>query len=752
MDDKTSFPSRQPGFTLFCGGGWLCPAGSARSAGAPPGERAAAGATAGPPPAGAAAPMLGPGEALVLNDPIKTISVDDAGEVKSLLHEIAAEQAQGRYVAGYLAYEAGAAFGLAVKHSDGLPLAWMAVYVQESVRRLTAKEWSAVVAAVDTARIAGLLAGAAPRLSVTRDEYSRAIGCVRELIAAGDTYQVNYTVRARFEPALDPFDYFLALVRRQPVPYAAYLDLGDTQMLSLSPEQFLRRQGTVIESMPMKGTRPRASDPNADADLAWELITSQKDRAENLMIVDMVRNDLGRVSRAGSVRVPALYSVEPYRTVWQMAGTVTGRVRREATPVDLMAAAFPGASITGAPKYHTMEIIADLETEPRGIYTGTVGLFLPVRDAEEGAGPTGGARGPGRAAGDRRGGDAYEEARGFVGGLSRSSGGETDPVADSADGTPAPPALPGGDFTCNIAIRTLVHQNGRFRLGVGGGIVWDSESGDEYQEALAKAAFALVPADGRWDPPSPAERVRSAGIGLFETMLLEGRPSGDGPPLGRRGHGDADRIAAGDLVRYRDLAAHLDRLAGSAATLGLTFDRALAETVLENLAWSTQDAVVVRLDLGHAGDLRVSTRPVPQSYPEPIALLVSPFRTDPYDLLLAHKSTARRLYDRERERAQTCGCQEALFLNQLGRVTEGAVTNVFARFGGAWVTPPVSDGLLPGIWRAAYVAETGAQEWSLTLEGLLEADEIVVGNSIRGAIPVGAVSLNDLEGLADPAT
>jgi para-aminobenzoate synthetase/4-amino-4-deoxychorismate lyase len=695
-----------------------------------------------------------------LTGPYRVLSAQSAEEVPGLLNEIAAEQARGRWVAGYLAYEAGAAFGLTVRPSDGLPLAWMAVYPPAGVRRLSEAEWAELTGTVDVAAVAGLLADVTPRLSVTPDEYARAIGRVRELIAAGDTYQVNYTVRARFDLAIDPFDYFLALVRRQRVPYGAYLDLGPSQMLSLSPEQFLRRRGTSIESMPMKGTRPRGSDPDRDADVARELISSQKDRAENLMIVDMIRNDLGRVSRAGSVRVPALYAVEPYRTVWQMASTVTGRIRREATPADLLAAAFPGASITGAPKHHTMEIIAELETEPRGIYTGAVGLFLPARP-------------PDQASSGRAPAVADDQDRGFVGGLSRSSGGEADPAVDGG-GTPggtgeaaAPVAAAGGDFTCSVAIRTLVHQQGHFRLGVGGGIVWDSRSGDEYQEALDKAAFALLPADGRWEPPTLVERARAAAIGLFETMLLlaqeeggspdPGDASHPGPPHPRGGDGrpgspgpTGDRLP-GPLARLPHLAAHLDRLAASAFALDLTFDRTLAETVLEDLAWSTTDAAVVRLDLGRGGQLRLSTRPVPEPHPGPITLLVSPFRTDPYDPLLAHKSTARRLYDRERERAQAIGCHEALFLNQLGLVTEGAVTNLFARFGRHWVTPPVSDGLLPGIWRTAFLARTVAEERSLTLETLLGADEIVVGNSVRGAMPVGAVWLNELDGLVSSA-
>jgi para-aminobenzoate synthetase/4-amino-4-deoxychorismate lyase len=726
LDDQVKSLTAERGFALFAGGGWLLPRGS-----------------------------LGPREALLLRDPCRLLSADQAQEVPTLLSELAEEQARGHYVAGFLAYEAGAAFGLTVRPPDELPLAWLAVYPRENVQRLSAEEWATVLAQAAGPAPADAPTNASLRLSVTPQEYEQAIGQVRELIAAGDTYQVNYTVRARFELSVEPLAYFLALLRRQPVPYAAFLDLGEAQVLSLSPEQFLRRRGTLLQSMPMKGTRPRSADLEQDAELAWRLITSPKDRAENLMIVDMVRNDLGRVSRAGSVRVPALYAVEPYRTVWQMASTVTGRIRREARPLELLRATFPGASITGAPKYHTMEIIARLETEPRGVYTGTVGLFLPAGGAADtlpggaaladagpaAAGPAGagsaGAGPAGAAPMDAAPKNATfpDEALPFVSGLSRSSGGEDDSAALSPDAVSSQARGPGGDFTCNVAIRTLVHRSGKFRLGVGGGIVWDSEPKDEYQEALNKAAFALLPAEDGWEPPSLAERVRAGGIGLFETLRLAERPS----------HMAAS--ASEELRRYSDLAAHLGRLASSAQTLGLPFDREQAEQVLLEVALATAEAVVVRLDLEVGGCLRTSTRPLPAPYEQPITLLVSPFRTDPYDDLLLHKTTARLLYDRERRRAEACGYQEALFLNQLGRVTEGAVTNLFARYGDHWVTPPLSDGLLPGIWRARYLAEKAAAERSLELEELLEADEIVVGNSIRGTLPVGAVVVNDLRDL-----
>lgn len=687
-------------------------------------------------------------DALFLSDPLDILVAQHPQEVTSLLHEVTAQQQSGRYVAGFLTYEAGAAFGFTVRPraADALPLAWMAVYEPERVIRLGMREWESLLAQVDVARVASALAGVKPRLSVSPAEYDEAIRRAREYIAAGDTYQVNYTVRGYFELSaaeassatrpteqvlpirptgqgltIDPLDYFLALVVRQPVPYAAFLDLGEAQIISLSPEMFLRRRGTCLESRPMKGTRPRGTTHAEDVALAYELAESEKERAENLMIVDMVRNDLGRICRPGSVRVPALYVLEPYRTVWQMTSTVSGQVNPRATLAEIMAAVFPGASITGAPKHHTMEIIAELETEPRDIYTGTLGLFLP-----------------------------------------------------------------GGDFTANIAIRTIVHRNGHCRLGTGSGVVWDAAAAAEYEETLAKAAFATPPSNDTW-LPNPARQLRvaaqpaartaeSSGFCLFETMLLKPvhevtpmtgttAPAISSPSMATSPANPSTREAA--LARYLFLDEHLDRMAASAEVLGLPFDREQALVLLLAHAQAQSDAQAVRLALGAEEGFTLSARPAPTGRssqagaswgtkaspgavplscsPAPVSLLVSPFRTDPADPFLFHKTSRRGLYDREHRRALNEGCFDALFLNRLDRVTEGAITNLFARFGQRWVTPPLEDGLLPGIWRAYYLAQTKAEEVTLSLQDLLVADEIVVGNSVRGAFRVDRL-------LADPLT
>jgi para-aminobenzoate synthetase / 4-amino-4-deoxychorismate lyase len=635
----------------------------------------------------------GPDPTVILSHPSRILVAAEPGELPELLAEVEAEQQRGNYVAGYLAYEAGAAFGLTVRQEaadplppgalscDSVPPAWMAVYPPASARLVSPDEWRAFLDDFDESRVAALVAAVKPRLNVSEAEYTRAIARVREYIAAGDTYQVNYTVRARFdlgaargEPSgataggragggaaesaapLDPLEYFLALVVRQAVPYAAYLDLGGTQVLSLSPELFLRRDGDKLESRPMKGTRPRRAAHEADVALAYEQAETEKERAENLMIVDMVRNDLGRVSRTGTIHVPALFTVEPYRTVWQMTSTVQGLLQPGTSLAQIMRAVFPGASITGAPKHHTMEIIAEIETEPRGVYTGTVALFSP-----------------------------------------------------------------GGDFTGNIGIRTILHRDGRCVFGIGSGVVWDARAAAEYQETLDKGAFAVAPRGGYWRPGTTGGGAQEAAeVRLFETLLLDTSGS------------------------YRYLGEHVGRMAGSARTLRFPFREDEAREALEALAASQEGPLVVRMDLDSEGITELSIREAPAACEQPVSLLVSPFRVEPDDPFLRHKTTRRSFYDREHRRAVAEGCFDALFLNRFDRVTEGGISNIFARFGPTWVTPPVSDGLLPGIWRAAFMAQKGAMERSLTLDELLSADEIAAGNSVRGAVPVAALVADPL--------
>ncbi|MBI3910945.1 MAG: aminodeoxychorismate synthase component I [Armatimonadetes bacterium] len=211
--------------------------------------------------------------------------------------------------------------------------------------------------------------------SHTRATYTQAVRRALAYIAAGDIYQVNLSQRFQSRLRRDghPWALYRRLRERSSAPFAAYVDAGDHQVLSSSPERFLRIRGREVETRPIKGTRPRGADPAADADLARALLTSPKDRAELVMIVDLERNDLGRVCDYGSVRVADLCALESHPTVHHLVATVCGRLREEVHPIDCLRACFPGGSITGAPKVRAMEIIAEMEPFERGVYTGAIG-------------------------------------------------------------------------------------------------------------------------------------------------------------------------------------------------------------------------------------------------------------------------------------------------------------------------------------------------------------------------------------------
>lgn len=361
---------------------------------------------------------------LRFHDPREIVTTSSLAEVLAGLRHIETiVQSHGWYAAGFLSYEAAPAFDAAHRVSShaptGLPLLWFGLY--DRVERFDPS--------TNFDRAAYSIGPWTPTQwtpTVTWPEYERAIHAIKQHIADGKTYQVNYTYRLRapFEGAAWPF--FLSLARKQPVGYAAYVDLGAHVICSASPELFFQLSGRTLASKPMKGTAARGrtlAEDHAQAD--W-LHHSAKNRAENVMIVDMIRNDLGRIAEIGSVRVPILFEVERYPTVLQMTSTVTAQLaaaQTDAPLTNIMTALFPCASITGAPKVRTMQIIADLETTPRGVYTGCIGYVSPQCEAQ-----------------------------------------------------------------FNVAIRTVTinRDMGQAEYGVGGGIVWDSDAADEWRECEIK--------------------------------------------------------------------------------------------------------------------------------------------------------------------------------------------------------------------------------------------------------------------------
>ena len=365
-----------------------------------------------------------------------TLRCDDTAGWPQVLREMQAALARGLYAVPLLSYELGAHLaGLPAHPLDG-PLGQVLLFEQcERLEASQVEAWIATRAATTNATgVAGIAA------NVDETAFTDAIARIRDYIAAGDTYQVNYTYRLRFD-AFGPLVALYARLRaRQRVPYGALVALPDGgAVLSFSPELFVRHEAGVLLARPMKGTAPASGDDAIDAQRAAALAQDPKNRAENLMIVDLLRNDLGRIAATGSVEVPALFEVKRYGGVLQMTSTVQARLRADAGLDALFAALYPCGSITGAPKRRTMEIIHELEPAARGIYTGAIGWFDPPAGAGAHAGSI-------------------------------------------------------GDFCLSVPIRTLAlgaPQGGtrRGELGVGAGIVYDSSAAAEFAECQLKARF-----------------------------------------------------------------------------------------------------------------------------------------------------------------------------------------------------------------------------------------------------------------------
>ncbi len=359
-----------------------------------------------------------------LVDPLDVLQARSAAEVPAVLAAAERQASAGRWVAGFVAYEAAPGLDptLAVRtpHDDApyarLPLAWFGVF--------SARE---AVAPAEPEPAPGWRTIPPWAPSVPRGTYIASVERIRELIAAGQTYQVNHTFRMRAALEDDGARVYRDLVLAQRGAFGADLGTGRYRILSASPELFFRWDHDTVTTRPMKGTAPRGRWP-AEDEAAAALSASTKDRAENAMIVDLLRNDLGRVAIPGTVRADALFELERYETVWQLTSTVTARVPEDTSLASLFRALFPSGSVTGAPKVASMAIIAELEDSPRGVYTGAVGFLAPPGSGEPRA-------------------------------------------------------------VFSVAIRTLVvdEETGMAEYGVGGGITFDSAAGAEYDEALAKA-------------------------------------------------------------------------------------------------------------------------------------------------------------------------------------------------------------------------------------------------------------------------
>jgi para-aminobenzoate synthetase/4-amino-4-deoxychorismate lyase len=366
------------------------------------------------------------GQNLFFTRPNEVLVAYDATSVRAALKRLGEAASEGLWAAGYLAYELGFLFEerlhALLPEPSATPLLWFGLY--KSPQQLTARDVATMLADTGSGRAADLKPG------LDLSAYEKAFDRVKDLIAAGDTYQVNLTMKAGFQLNGDPLGLYRTLAQSQPVAYGAYINAGDHYVLSRSPELFVSAKGDVLNARPMKGTLRRGRTSAEDGAGRIALTNDEKNRAENLMIVDLLRNDLGRIAEIGSVEVTDLFTVETYRSLHTMTSGITARKKPGIGIAEVLENLFPCGSITGAPKVRAMEIIHEVEAGPRGIYTGSIGYIAPSGDFS---------------------------------------------------------------FNVAIRT-AIIDRNGQGEIGIGGGIVADSTAAAEYEEALLKLKFLSDPA------------------------------------------------------------------------------------------------------------------------------------------------------------------------------------------------------------------------------------------------------------------
>ncbi len=570
---------------------------------------------------------LGAAPGRLYREPIETMTAYSKPEVREALCYLRTAQAQGLHVAGFISYEA--SYALEPKFSSvnekpaAQPLLWFGLF--HDYTDIASGDVPALLPSPNSAWIG------APVPQITPGEHAVALDRIQRYIASGDIYQANFTFPCDVPFQGHPLALYAGLRDRAKTGYGGIVFTGKEWLLSLSPELFFALQDGKLTTRPMKGTARADSDPLA-------LANDAKQRAENLMIVDLLRNDLSRVTKAGTVQVPALFAVESYPTVRQMTSTITARLQPGLGATDVLRAIFPCGSITGAPKIRAMEIISEIETGPRNAYTGSIGRI----DVN-------------------------------------------------------------GDAAFNVAIRTL-HIPVRAQeaalscatLGLGSGIVADSESAAEWQECMDKGAFV----------------ASAIAFDLIETMRFD-------PDAG---------------ITLLD--GHITRLSASASQFGFVFNRHDLRNALQAAMIRHTGARKLRLRLSKLGAVAIEISALPAKPDGAVSVSVVPLPFDPRDFRLRHKTSDRGIYDDARKAS---GTFEVLFTDHHGFLTEGSFTNIFVPRNGVLLTPKVQRGLIPGVFRAALLATGDAEEADLTARDL--RDDFFIGNALRGLLPARIHSL-----------
>ena len=552
------------------------------------------------------------GERYTFTQPIKELKTRDLSEVADLLAQVESYQEQGYYVVGYVSYEAAPAFEekLAVHKAPLLAeyLLYFTVHdrVETSPIPLTYEE-------VDLP--------SRWQEETSAENYEEAIAQIHHHLRQGDTYQVNYTVQLKQDLSANPFVIYNRMVVEQEAGYNAYVEHDEMAVISMSPELFFEQNDRELTTRPMKGTTQRGVTDQEDLAQASWLEQDPKNRSENMMIVDLLRNDMNRISEVGSEYVERLCQVEQYSTVWQMTSTIKSQLRLDVDLVAIFRSLFPCGSITGAPKIATMEIIKNLEPQPRGVYCGTIGLLLPH-----------------------------------------------------------------GRRIFNVAIRTIQLHKSQAIYGVGGGITWDSTWESEYREVHQKAAVLYR---------------KQACFKLITT----------------------GRVSQKSLLFEEQ---HLERLTKASRYFAYPFDpEELGQKIEEECqACDSHQDYRLRITISKSGEMEVSRQVLEPLSPAFCQAQLCLQEADLQQAFTYFKTTHRPHL--------SLGEQEIIYHNVAGELLETSIGNLVLKIAGKLYTPPISQGILPGIYRQ-HLLETGqVEEKVLTVQDLDQAETIYGCNAVRG--------------------
>jgi len=571
---------------------------------------------------------------LLFSNPQHEIIARKEHEIEPALEKIEQYKKEGLYICGYLAYEAGYHFiDKEIERSTAniqQPLLYFIAF--KDVQHPTRNEVEACLNRAELYPEVDLcLYDLQPNLS--KPAYLQAINKIKSYISAGDTYQINYTLKYKFKLQGTAPTLYKALRKNQPVEFGALLNFPESKIVSLSPELFIKKGGDILTSKPMKGTAKRGKTKQEDEEIVAFLKQDSKTLSENVMIVDLIRNDFGRVCKTGTVHVNDLFQVQTFKTLHQMISTIKGTLKKNLSFSNLLHALFPCGSITGAPKIRTMEIINELESEPRGIYTGAIGYLKPD-----------------------------------------------------------------GDFYFNVPIRTIaIDDNNQCEMGIGSGIIYESDAQAEYEECLLKSEFLTN---------------LNKDFYLIEAFRL-----------------DANK---GTFINIDD---HLKRLSQSAHLFGFKLEIEHIKSELKKTKASLNSGLhKIRLAAYQNGDIHISHSPVIKVVDTVKNITISEDKINSQSIFQHHKTSRREHYDHAYNKAEKNGFYDVLFFNENNHLVEASRHNIFIQKNGKYYTPPLKSGALNGIERQKFIQQNEVFETSLTKKDLLDADEVLLTNSIRGVV------------------